>query len=413
MSTATLSPPLELNQPDFARRVAELRVTDNWSNWYYLAREYLFLALIVGGAIAFYEWLGPFGWHWLAAIPVTLVAHMCVGAGQHRLATLTHEAAHYMLFKNRLLNEFVSEWFCMYPILGKTHPYRVQHLGHHQFPNDPDRDPDWTQMAKSGHRYTFPMTRWAFWWHCILKQFLWLPNLLRYVLVRASFLVDEGEGSPYRMIRRTAKGLSIAAILYHVALVAALAYFLWQGNAALLAIVPAGMWLGMALVHICAPERWFADFAIKSDIPVRWLGLMRITFNTLLGSAIAWLTLLSGQPWWLYFFVLWMIPLGTWFSFFMILRQIVQHGNADQGRFTNTRVFLGNPLISMAVFPIGNDFHLPHHLFPMVPHYNLVKLHELLLQTEVYQREAIVVDGYFIPAERPPKHPTMLDLMTH
>jgi len=411
MSVA-VSHSLELNQPDFQRRVAQLRISDNWTNWYYLAREYLFLAMVVGGTIALYEWLGPFGWHWLAALPVTLIAILCVGAGQHRLATLTHEAAHYMLFRNRRLNEFVSEWFCMYPILGKTHPYRVQHLGHHQYPNDPERDPDWTQMRKSGHRFRFPMGRGAFWWHCILKQFLWPPNLIRYVLVRASFLVDEGEGSPYRMIRRTARGLLVAAIFYHVALVGVLAYFVGKENPLLLGIVPGLMWLGMAFLHITAPGRWFADFAIKSDIPVRWLGLMRLTFNTLMLSGVAWLTLLTGMPWWLYFFVLWLVPLGTSFSFFMILRQIVQHGNADQGRFSNTRVFLGNPLISMAVFPIGNDYHLPHHLFPMVPHYNLKKLHDLLLETDVYRQEAVVVDGYFIPAERPPKHPTMLDLMT-
>ena len=40
----------------------------------------------------------------------------------------------------------------------------------------------------------------------------------------------------------------------------------------------------------------------------------------------------------------------------------------------------------MAVFPIGNDYHLPHHLFPMVPHYNLRKLHALLMDKAVYQR---------------------------
>src|SRR5207253_7717712 len=120
----------------------------------------------------------------------------------------------------------------------------------------------------------------------------------------------------------------------------------------------------------------------------------RVAHFTLMLCAVAWLTVLTGRPWWLYYLVLWIVPLGTAFAFFMVVRQIVQHGNADQERFTNTRVFLVNPLISMAVFPIGNDYHLPHHLFPMVPHYNLRKLHGLLMDKPVYQRAAVVVKGY-------------------
>jgi fatty acid desaturase len=115
---------------------------------------------------------------------------------------------------------------------------------------------------------------------------------------------------------------------------------------------------------------------------------------------------------WFDFFRLWIVPLGTSFSFFMILRQIVQHGNAERERYTNTRVFEVHPLISMSVFPIGNDYHLPHHLFPMVPHYNLRKLHALLLEREAYRREAVLVEGYFLPKETPQKNPTVVDVMT-
>src|SRR5262245_37018136 len=165
MSTATeIEAPRTINDPEIMRQNNALRRIDNWTNWYYLAREYLFLLLVIGGTIALYEtfWTGP--WSLLWAVPVTFVTVLCVGAVQHRLASFTHEAAHYMLFKNRLLNEFVSEWFCMFPILGTTHSYRVQHLGHHQYPNDPDRDPDWKQMKMSGHKYQFPMTLGTILW---------------------------------------------------------------------------------------------------------------------------------------------------------------------------------------------------------------------------------------------------------
>jgi fatty acid desaturase len=402
----------ELNDPEFLRQVNILRKTDNVTNWFYLAREYLWLAAAIGGTIWFYYFLLDYGMSLLWSVPVTLLCIFYVGAGQHRLATLTHEAAHYMLFRNRLLNELVSEWCCMFPILGNTHGYRVQHLGHHQYPNDPERDPDWTQMRLSGHRYQFPMSRGRFLWECFFKQLLWPPSLIRYVLVRASFKVHQGDNTPYRLKRRQHRALSLIRFGYTIAMIGAMAAFVFTEEWLLLAWIPPVLLAGVLAVVARAPEEWFEDYAIKSDIPARWGVCLRFTFNTLLAWGIAWATLLTAMPWWLFYLVLWLLPLGTSFSFFMILRQIVQHGNADQERFTNTRIFLVNPLIGMAVFPIGNDFHLPHHLFPMVPHYNLRKLHALLMDKSIYQEEAVLVKGYFIPPEKPSQHPTVLDVMT-
>jgi len=48
---------LSLNDPDILRQVNELRQTDNVTSWFYLAREYLFLGLVLGGTIAFYTFL--------------------------------------------------------------------------------------------------------------------------------------------------------------------------------------------------------------------------------------------------------------------------------------------------------------------------------------------------------------------
>ena len=410
-ATSTIKPYRSINDPDILRQVNELRRTDNVMNWLYLAREYLFAAFVIGGVIALYEscWTGPWSLAWL--IPVLIAANLCIGAVQHRLATFTHEAAHYMLFRNRLLNEFVSEWFCMLPILGTTHSYRVQHIGHHQYPNDPDLDPDWRQLTLSGHKFQFPMTVGRFLWDCFLKQILWSPNLLRYVLVRAFFKVDQGTAS-YRMKRYTAPIVRLLGLAFHIGLVGVLAWCIWQADSTLLTWLPGTMLIATLGVLASVPETWFAEYGIRCDIPVRWQSCLRATFNTLLWTGLAWLTLATDRPWWLYYFVLWLIPLGTSFAFFMILRQIVQHGNADQERFTNTRIFLVHPLVRWSVFPIGNAYHLPHHLFMMVPHYHLKKLHELLMTTEPYGSEATVVTGYFFHAEQPQQHPTVVDLMT-
>jgi fatty acid desaturase len=68
-------------------------------------------------------------------------------------------------------------------------------------------------------------------------------------------------------------------------------------------------------------------------------------------------------------------------------------------------------LINFAVFPIGQDYHLPHHLFASVPHYRLRRLHEALLEYAEYRAQAVVVEGYFLPRERPPTKPTVVDVL--
>ena len=95
----------------------------------------------------------------------------------------------------------------------------------------------------------------------------------------------------------------------------------------------------------------------------------------------------------------------------MILRQLVQHGNGDRGWLTNTRVFLVAPFIRFAVFPLGQDYHLPHHVFASVPHYRLKELHEFLVSCAEYRQQAVEVEGYFLPYERPPTKPTVLDVL--
>lgn len=409
---ATATPASTLNDPDLQGRIAELRRTDNLRGWIYLLREYAYLAVVLGAACWVLDqvYLGRLSWIWGAV--TTLVALPLVGAGQHRLATLTHEASHYMLFRNRLLNEFISEWFCMFPLLGTTHRYRVQHLGHHQFPNDPVRDPDWEQLTLSGHKFHFPMSRTQFFKQCILKQLRPL-YLLKYIVVRALYKVDREDGGKYRMKRRGSPWMIPLALGYYAALLTLLATAVMRRDASLLGYGAAAMLAGVLVVYTLLPERWFDEWGITPDFTCRTTARMRLAFNTLLLTALAATTMATGRPAGLYFFLLWLMPLGTAFAFFMILRQLVQHGNADMARFTNTRIFLVNPLISMAVFPLGNDYHLPHHVCPMVPFYNLHKLHELLLESEEYRREAIVAQGYFRSAEDPPLHPTVLDLMTH
>lgn len=90
------------------------------------------------------------------------LAIVLIGGIQHRLAALGHEAAHYSFMKNRLLNDLIPDLFCMFPLLTTVHFYRLFHMAHHQFTNDPSRDPDLLNLGYCRRSDQFPMTRWRF-----------------------------------------------------------------------------------------------------------------------------------------------------------------------------------------------------------------------------------------------------------
>lgn len=400
----------DLNEPALLRRVNALRSIDNWTNWFYLVREYAWLVLVVGLTLAFYEFHADWGISWIWNIPVTLAAVVLIGAGQHRLTTLGHEASHYILFRHRLLNELASDLLCMFPVFSTTQQYRLQHLAHHQFPNDPEKDPDVAQMEMSGHRFRFPMSPREFIWECVVKQALGLVGLVRYVAVRGIYS-SLGRGSgPYRDRNPAARYLMRVFVLYFIVQIAATNLTRRSGDPILLALIPFGLFVAAVLFFLLVPIRHYGASIVKPTIPPRPHFLLRLTYLTGLVLGLGWLTFLTGRPWALYYGLLWVVPLLTSFSFFMLLRQVVQHGHADRERFTNTRVFLVNDAIRFAVFPLGMDYHLPHHLFPLVPHYRLRELHELLLESEEYRGQATVVEGYFFH-RRPPQHATVLELM--
>ena len=69
--------------------------------------------------------------------------------------------------------------------------------------------------------------------------------------------------------------------------------------------------------------------------------------------------------------LLWFIPLGTSFMFFMFLRDIYQHSNADDGRLTNSRVFFTDYFHAWAVSCTDRTCTSRITCFPAVPHYRL------------------------------------------
>ena len=399
-----------LKDAELKEHLQRLRRTDNLTNGYYLLRTYVYLAAVIGSAVWFYVYLHQAGLSLWWSVPVMLLATVLVGAGQHQLSGLAHEGSHHILFKNRTLNDMASDWLCMFPLFSTTHHYRLQHLAHHQFVNDPVRDPDVSQLQTSGHWLPFPLPKKTV-LLTLIKQ-LWPLNLIRFMRVRAAYNAVGTDKNPYlRKGWKPARGPILVGTGYVAGLVLMLTGLVSHGNPLLLAALPAVAWFAIMVYFFFVPANKFHQSRVHPVIPLRWMSMGRLTFITLLFCALAWTTYLTGYWAAAFFFVLWLVPLFTSFSFFMILRQLVQHGNGDRGWLTNTRVFLVHRCINFAVFPIGQDYHLPHHLFASIPHYRLRQLHEVLLEYPEYREQAVVVEGYFLPSHRPPTAPTVLDVL--
>jgi fatty acid desaturase len=411
MATAVAAPTTSLLQePELKARLQAFRQPDNLTNWYYLLRSYLLLGVVISGSVWCFTHRADWDLHWAWNVPVAIVAIVLIGAGQHQLTVLAHEASHHTLFKNKLLNELVSDWGCMFPMLSTTYLYRLHHLAHHQFVNDPQRDPNVPQVWVNGHWTQFPMTRGEF-WRELAKQ-IWPLNLIRYLQAQAKSNAVAGVRSPYERNNFDQAKLKVArrvGVTYLLGLSAALIGLVILGNPVLLAIVPAVAYVAVMTFFTVIPDTWYSQFRVHPTYTLRTITLMRITYMTALAASVAWLSLVYGRFAFFLFVLLWLVPMVTSFSLFMMLRQVVQHSNGDRGWLTNTRIFLVNLFVRDSVLPYGQDIHLPHHMFATVPHYRLMALHDFLMRFPEYREEAIVVRGTVLP--RHDGHPSILDVL--
>jgi fatty acid desaturase len=407
------SPAKSLSDPALKVALQDLRRTDNITNWWYIATTYLYLVLVLGGAVWFFENRESLELPWVLNVPVALVAIVLVGAGQHRLSGLSHEGSHYILFRNRYLNDLASDLLTMFPMFASIYHYRLQHLAHHQFVNDPDRDPDVSQLKTSGHWLGFPLVR-----RDVLRAFVRQLSpfrLIRFMRIRAQYNATGTDKNPYMFKgQKPSKGAVRVGVIYLLSLAVTLTTLFYTTEEELWWLMPAvagAMWLLVALVFLKLPDRKYHQSKLKPVIHARYTSVLRVGFLTVLLTSLAIASKLTGAYAVAYFVVLWMVPLFTAFAFFMILRQLVQHGNGGRGWINNTRTFLVAPFIRFAVFPFGQDYHLPHHMYATVPHYRLRRLHAMLMEYPEYRAEGLEVHGYFASPEKPQVHPTVVDVL--
>jgi fatty acid desaturase len=372
--------------PALQREIMRLRRADNHTNLLCLLREYLCLVAVIGGTILFAESRAGWGVSWYANIPVFLVAVTLVGALQHRLAGLGHEASHYSFMRNRFLNDFIPDVCCMFPMLTCVHFYRVFHMAHHQYTNDPHRDPDLLNLGHGKRAFEFPMSRARFVAVVYFCMFIAPLRFLQFQLAYISVnVLGKGKSVYTGTARESALGAlhlprpgTVLGIVYLAGLDGLFKYLTATGRAGL--IVPlgsSGMLLAGAVIY-ALPDRAVFSSPFRQAYSSRFAATARLCFF------ISLIMVFSGPRWSIsdhrvvYPILLWIVPLISSFPFFMLLRDVYQHSNADAGRLTHSRVFFADPFTRWAVFVYGQDMHIPHHLFPAIPHYRLGELHSLL-----------------------------------
>lgn len=348
--SATTRP--SFNDPALRVEIMRLRAVDHATNLGFLALEYACLAAALGGAIAFREWRRASGLSWGWDVPALALAIVLVGALQHRLAGLGHEAAHYSLLRDKLLNDLVGDVFCMFPILSTIHFYRLFHLAHHQYTNDPAHDPDLVTLGGSKLVERFPMTRGEFIKAFYLRAFTEPGAFLAYERDYIDINVLGRSENVYlrRLPGSDGTGRAWPRLGASLGLIYLLAFIVGQW-----AITMAGRpdWLvfegvvGTFVVAAAAralPDSAFFRSPLRQPYSGRTAGVLRLSYYSWFLVALGLLRAATAGRSSFYFWVLWVVPLMTTFPFFMLLRDVYQHTNADDGRLTNTRVFFPDRL---------------------------------------------------------------------
>ncbi|MGO9453724.1 MAG: fatty acid desaturase family protein [Candidatus Binataceae bacterium] len=110
----------------------ELSKVNSWRGAFHIAVEW---TLIVGAIFLCQRFWSPL---------LYIASVVWIGSRQHALMVLMHDGVHYRLFRNRFLNDWLSEISLAWPVLISARAYRRNHFAHHRYVNT-ERDPDWAR----------------------------------------------------------------------------------------------------------------------------------------------------------------------------------------------------------------------------------------------------------------------------
>jgi fatty acid desaturase len=248
-------------------------------------------------AVALYFWPNPL---------VILVSVLVVGTRQHALFVIAHDAAHYLLYERRGLNDLVGRACASVQGLSMC-TYRVIHRLHHNNLYG-ELDPD---TALHGG---YP------------------------------------RGKAY-LVKKLLKDLSGLTA--------------WKTYAYFLGGAPA---LNTATNVAVRP---LDDTSAKLRAEAKRDRNVVIAFHLLL------LVFFSLTGYLIEYLVLWVLPLVTVVQAILRLRAIAEHGATTDfsSPLTAARTNVAPGWLAWLIFPHQVNYHIEHHLYASVPHYNLPALH--------------------------------------
>ena len=275
----------------------------------------------VKSSLAIGQTLGLIGAALLLAIatwpsPWMALSIVTIGVAQHGLFILAHEAAHYRLFANRRLNDGVGRAVGMVGGVSMC-TYRVTHRLHHNNLYTQE-DPDTAIHGGYPRGKAYLASKLA-------RDLLGLNAWKTYAYFFGAPAINDDTRRVIRPLDDTSPQLRAAA--------------------------RADRWLVVGF-HLLAPLLALASGG--------WRGLSMDL-------------------------VLWLLPLLTVLQPILRLRAILEHGGVydlssplTAARSNRSTGSVGAWIARALLFPHHVNYHLEHHLYPAVPHYNLPRLHQLL-----------------------------------
>jgi fatty acid desaturase len=166
---------------------------------------------------------------------VTAIAIIVIGARQHALTVITHDAAHFRFLSNHSLNDWLADVVAAWPVFIGVRMFRTVHAPHHRFigeEGDGNRR-GWRTHTAEGHlrpEWTFPKTPLG----------LLATLLRRAALLTGVIWIVRGFLAPF-VLRRPAIEL-LARTAYYALVAVALTLLQWWPEFLILWILPYCTW---------------------------------------------------------------------------------------------------------------------------------------------------------------------------
>ena len=105
---------------------------------------------------------------------------------------------------------------------------------------------------------------------------------------------------------------------------------------------------------------------------------------------------LSGH--WHLYFVLWLLPLLTWYQLITRIRNIAEHAvvPSDDDVLRSARTTLADPVMRAILAPYYVNYHVEHHMIMYVPCYNLALMHKYLGENGWHDKMEIQPDYFTV-----------------